>query len=617
LSLFIELKRRNVFRVVLAYGIMAWLIAQIAGLSADSFEAPAWVMKMIITMLILGLPVAILMAWAYELTPEGLRRESDIEAGHSTARATASKLDRTITIALVLAVIYFSYDKFILAPQQQAASSRVNGSSPAQMKTGQAVEIPSIAVLPFVDMSPDKDQEYIGDGIAEELLDQLARLLGINVAGRTSSFAFKGTNQSLKSIGEQLGVSNILEGSIRKQDNKLRITAQLINSQTGFHLWSKTYDRQMDDIFFVQEDIARSVAGALSITLHAGGREPLWGAGTSSIEAYDVYMRAMNLRRHGQREQARILMQQAVEIDPEYAEAWVALGSLTMQKSWLHSQEQVQGLLDEGLEMVLKALDLNPELSSAWGALGGFKKFSGDWVGNVEASIKAAELAPGNARFQVFDPLVERGNGLISRSISWTESAMKTRPLSYGGAQVLSEYYIQVRRYDDARATLEISTSLNTPSNPSIILRHLFIALCENDTVAIRERLEALAVVDPAVGAIIRLVLANFDFDHAVIIELLRRHLHESTDMTGDGLVLLASLAAYYGDPELALEAMTQELGNSLIRIARLWYPFFSEMRQLPGFKTLVEDHGLVTFWRTYVWADYCRPVGDEDFECF
>ena len=206
---------------------------------------------------------------------------------------------------------------------------------------------------------------------------------------------------------------------------------------------------------------------------------------------------------------------------------------------------------------------------------------------------------------------------MISRAINAMESAMETRPLNYGAAQVLSEYYIQVSRYDDARATLEISTSLNSPSNPSIILRHFFIALCENDTVAIRERLEALVVADPAVGAIIREVLANFEFEHVVIIESLRRLLHESTDMTGDGLVLLASLAGYYGDPELALEAMTQEIENGQIRGARLWYPFFSEMRQLPGFKTLVKSMGLVTFWRTYVWADYCSPVDDDDFECF
>jgi hypothetical protein len=184
LSLFIELKRRNVIRVALAYGITAWLIAQIAGLAAASFLAPVWVMKMIITMLILGFPVAMLLAWAYELTPEGLRRESDIKPGQSTARATAGKLDRTITVVLVLAVIYFSYDKFILDPKLDAelleAASRQAAANAGLELGGQSTELPSITVLPFVDMSPEKDQEYIGDGIAEELLDQLARLIGIN-----------------------------------------------------------------------------------------------------------------------------------------------------------------------------------------------------------------------------------------------------------------------------------------------------------------------------------------------------------------------------------------------------------------------------------------------------
>ncbi len=220
--------------------------------------------------------------------------------------------------------------------------------------------------------------------------------------------------------------------------------------------------------------------------------------------------------------------------------------------------------------MALKAIELNPELSMAWDRLAKSNRAYGDWVGAVEANRKAAELAPSSADFLIFDPLVSRGNGLINRAINLIESRNEVWSPGYGTAQVLSEYYIQVGRYDDARATLEISTALNRPNNPSIIVRHLFIALSENDTAIIRERLEALAAAEPPSGNVIREVLANFEFEHPVIVESLRDLLDESAELNGDGLVLLASLAAYYGDPELALQAMARDLRVSQIRVTRV-----------------------------------------------
>ena len=230
-----ELKRRNVFRVGVAYVIVAWLLLQVADVILDNIEAPAWVFQAILLLLIIGFPVTIIFAWAFELTPEGFKKEKDIERSESVTPVTGRKLDFVIIGLLTAALGYLAYDKFLASP-------------PASQDS-----IQSIAVLPFVDMSPDGDQEYFGDGIAVELLNELTRLDGLRVAGRTSSFSFKGTNENLKGIAEALDVATILEGSIRKDGDRVRIKAQLINIADGENLWSETYDRKLTDIFVIQE----------------------------------------------------------------------------------------------------------------------------------------------------------------------------------------------------------------------------------------------------------------------------------------------------------------------------------------------------------------------------
>ena len=257
MSFYDELKRRNVFRVGIAYAITAWVIAQIAGLAADSFGAPDWVMKMIITMLMLGAPIALVIAWAYELTPGGLRRESDIAPGESRVRANAGKLDRTITVALILAVAYFSYDKFILGSKREAAlqetmSHQAEEINSVDAEPAAADQAPSIAVLPFVNMSDDAGNEYFSEGLSEELLNLLVKIPELKVAARTSSFSYKRKDTKISQIGEELKVAHVLEGSVRKFGNRVRITAQLIKADDGFHLWSQTYDRTLSHGVFLK-----------------------------------------------------------------------------------------------------------------------------------------------------------------------------------------------------------------------------------------------------------------------------------------------------------------------------------------------------------------------------
>ncbi len=251
-----ELKRRNVFRVGIAYVALAWVIAQVAELALDSFDAPAWVMKTILLLLPLGFPLALFFAWVFELTPEGLKREKDVDRGQSITRQTGRKLDLLIIGVLLIAVGFLLVDKFVFSPEPSDAATVI---AQQESRTARSVG-QSIAVIPFVDMSPTGDQEYFTDGLTENLLHALAQIGDIKVAGRTSSFAFKGRNEDLRSIGAQLNVQNILEGSVQKAGNQIRITAQLVNTNDGFHLWSETFDRNLNDIFAVQDEISQQLS---------------------------------------------------------------------------------------------------------------------------------------------------------------------------------------------------------------------------------------------------------------------------------------------------------------------------------------------------------------------
>ena len=324
MSFFNELKRRNVVRVSIGYVIVAWLVAQVVELAADSFGAPDWVMKMIITVLALGLPFAAFFAWAFELTPEGIKREKDVDRSQSITSQTGRKLDRTIIVVLVLALGYFVADKFWLSRPGQPDQTAAEAETIAE----QAPE--TIAVLPFVDMSQEGDNEYFSDGLTEELLNILAKIQNLQVAGRTSSFAFKGRNEDLREIGEKLGVKTILEGSVRKDPSgeRVRITAQLVNVENGFHLWSETYDRDLKDIFAIQDEIAHEVAAALRVTLLGEDEERLAARARTDLSAYELYLQALeqfNDFSYGSLREAEVLYQQAIERDPGYLPAQLGL----------------------------------------------------------------------------------------------------------------------------------------------------------------------------------------------------------------------------------------------------------------------------------------------------
>ena len=256
-----ELKRRNVIRMAGLYLVGSWLIVQVAGTLLPMFGAPDWVARSLVLVLAIGFLPALAFAWIFELTPEGLKRDEAVPAEASIAPQTARRMDRLIIVVLLLALGYFALDKFVLAPKRDAMVAAPPAQAavvPPAEAAAPALGRQSIAVLPFADLSPTQDQAYFSDGMAEEILNALAQVKGLKVAGRTSSFQYKGRNEDLRAIGRALGVAHILEGSVRKQGERVRITAQLIQASDGSHLRSEPYDGDLRDVFGLQENIARS-----------------------------------------------------------------------------------------------------------------------------------------------------------------------------------------------------------------------------------------------------------------------------------------------------------------------------------------------------------------------
>jgi len=308
MSFVAELKRRNVIRVAVAYVIVAWVIAQVAEFAFENFGAPDWVLKSVVVVLLLGLPLALIFAWAFELTPEGLKREKEVDRTRSIVSETGRKLDRIIIGVLVVALAWFAWDKFYVRSEPEPATETTAGDSAAP-----APEDRSVAVLPFVAMSSGPDDEFFADGLTEEILNSLSQLPELLVTARTSAFSFKGQDVPVQEIAQALGVQHIVEGSVRRSGDRLRVTAQLIRAQDGFHLWSENYDSHSTDAISVQENIAEQIAAALDVVLDEKKREAMKLAGLRDVEAFTLYQKGLRVYElaHGEMENTNEGLRQA------------------------------------------------------------------------------------------------------------------------------------------------------------------------------------------------------------------------------------------------------------------------------------------------------------------
>ena len=367
-SLFGELQRRNVFRVAIVYVVVGWVVLQVAEIIAPIMNLPDWTVPMVLFIGIVGFPFAMIFTWAFELTPDGLKRTEDVHPEESISGHTGQALNRAIIGLMAIAIVLLLVDRLLLTSAPDEMTTEIVKEQEAAGAEATAVDTPkSIAVLPFVNMSDDPKQEYFSDGISEELLHALSRISGLRVAARTSSFFFKGKNQDITEIGNKLNVDTILEGSVRKSGTRLRITAQLINVEDGYHMWSETYDRELTDIFAIQDEISAAIVAALQV--HLTGTDAVVDTRPVNVEAYNFVLLGRDSVRQRTRQSLELAVKQyqkALEIDPAYAAAWAgkALATLLLSTDQygttpvVEAHRQAQAMLDT-------ALSLNPDLGLA------------------------------------------------------------------------------------------------------------------------------------------------------------------------------------------------------------------------------------------------------------
>ena len=400
MSLYSELIRRNVIRVGIAYVVVAWVLAQVAEFAFENFGAPDWVLKSVVVVLLLGLPLAIFFAWAFEMTPEGIKREVEVDRSKSIVSTTGRKLDRMIIGVLVVALAWFAFDKFYTQvdaePPPVAAEQSVE-EDPLQEK--------SVAVLPFIAMSSGPDDEYFADGLTEEILNSLAQLPELLVTARTSAFSFKGQEIAIQEIAAALGVRHIVEGSVRRSGDRLRVTAQLIRADDGFHLWSENYDSTSTDTISVQENIAEQIASVLDVVLDEEKREAMKAVGLRDAEAFTLYQKGLEAYdlAHGETNmveglrQANVYFEQVIERVPTFSEVYIDHSDLYTHVLNEDAAGVYQGILSE--EEVANAF---PSVIADYEAA---KKYSTSAVRNLMIDTDLAYLS-GN--WQGLDRRIER-----------------------------------------------------------------------------------------------------------------------------------------------------------------------------------------------------------------
>src|SRR5947199_6840218 len=367
MNVFSELKRRNVYKVAVAYAVVGWLLVQVATQVFPFFEIPNWAVRLVVLAIVIGFPVALAIAWAFELTPEGLKRTEEVDPFDSRSgqvlTAAAQRPCHRAWIFVVIIAGAMSLGLFFLgrftAPSKQSGANEVSSKS--------------IAVLPFVNMSSDKEQDYFSDGLSEELLNQLAQVPQLRVIARTSSFSFKGKEVDVATIARTLNVANVLEGSVRKSANTLRVTAQLVRASDSSHLWSQTYDRDLTDVFKVQDEIADKVVGALKVTQLPTHELPK-AKRMNNPEAYQQYLQGryyLNRFSIADFEKARAFLERACQLDPSFPLAWAALSRVWVLKTgWSDKLTRAQfgAGLTRARDAAERALQLDPNLPEALSA---------------------------------------------------------------------------------------------------------------------------------------------------------------------------------------------------------------------------------------------------------
>ena len=606
-SVFSELKRRNVFRVAATYGVVAWLLVQAADILLGNFGAPEWVFKSFVTLLVLGFPLALFLSWAYELTPEGVKKTREVLPAESMTRMTGRKLDFVVIGALLVGLGYFAVDKFLLAPHKQAdyLAAAVQEAQESFLAES-AVDLPehqSIAVLAFQDISPNRDQDFFSDGIAEELLNLLSRIPELRVTSRTSAFSYKGKDIRLAQVAEELNVAHILDGSVRLAGERVRITAQLIDARSDTHVWSESFDRQLDDIFAIQDEIAQAVVQQLRVTLL--GEIPQ--ARETDPEAYALYLQARHVARRVTAEglaQSNALFERVLAIDPTYVDALygLAVNAFNQVISGLTPPDQGYAQAEAVLQ---QALAMEPDHARSHAGLA--------WIArNSERHLdRAADHLRRAITLDPTDEFVITGVGgllhdlgRVDESIALHEFLAARDPVSpvvhynlgfrllTGGYwdRAISAYQTALRLSPDLRiARSGIGTALLMKGEPEAALEYFQRESFE------RNRVRGLAVTFHDLGRI--------EESNAALAEVIDR-------WGGDWPSSVAMIYAHRGDADRTFEWLDRAVAQNQIALStEFLMPFYRTVHDDPRWRHFLEQAGSTPEQLAAVEFDFSPPV--------
>jgi len=576
-NFFAELKRRNVYKVAVAYAVVAWLLMQVASQIFPFFEIPNWVVRLVVLILIIGFPVALIIAWAFEVTPEGIKRTEAADAAGQRSRGVAWIY--VVLIGVALSVGLFFVGRFT-----------AGHATPRPSEAATPIPEKSIAVLPLVNESGDPKDEYFSDGLSEELIAALAQISGLKVIGRSSSFRFKDRKEEPKTIGEKLGVSTLLDGTVRKQGDRVRIVAALVNATDGIQLWTRTFDRELKDIFAVQEEIATAVAESLKVTLLGSQDRPAQRGAASNVEAHNAYLQGhFHFQRRNLEDYRKAVgyFDQAIRLDPDYAlaytersEAWSFIGDLTGQHepAWSNARSDAE-----------KAVAIAPSLAEARAALG-WVRFFIDWkfAEGITELKRAKELSPANPT----------ANDLLARAILYlgrldeaerqARHAVELDPLSVIAQGNLARVLFFAGKLDEADAAARKAAELQPASASSHRWQTVIAAQRGDGETALRE-----AQLEPDEGyRRFELALAQYvRGDRAAADAALADLIANGRDNLA---YQIAEVYAVRGEKDKAFEWLQISFDNhDTGTLTLLVDPLLRGLRDDPRYKTLLAKLGL------------------------
>lgn len=610
-----ELRRRNVFKVAAAYAVVGWLVTQVVTSIEGPLGLPEWFDTAIIVALLAGFPVALLLAWAFELSPDGVRRTSDVsDAPDRPVARSGSALSLLVTAALALAVAYLLFDRFIVQPN---ASNGANVSSAASVPSAAGI---GLAVLPFQNLSSDPEQAYFVTGLSESILNALRRVPELRVIDREASFQFSESSRDPAQIAGLLDVESILDGRVLRDGDHLRVVTELTRVENAELIWSETFDFDYEDIFSIQDRITEKVATALQVSL--GVLESRVPGMTRDADAYVEFLTAMGRLIEFTPAALRDVtegLQRAIALDPDFTLAIIRLGGVYQLRATLAADpDQVRdyrAARDRAYALARSQLPDAPQLQQVDAQLAAAR---GDWneADRLFAKAQKAELgtpflsALSRASYAAF---LGRA-GRFDDALDIYEQARALNPTDPQIRWGLGSLY--AARGDVRRGLEEIDRAAELDDTNSILMvgNALFKALALRDRDEIEERLAVVEAVDAENNDLWVTMHGLLDDPAAALAELHRRADAGGPD-TPIRVGILAHWAAYFGDPVFALDLMqTIPNENGLLGLL-IWEPGMRDVRRLPGFRALVERMGLADYWREHGWPDLCAPAGD-DFAC-